>query len=198
MVADADATAAEALPRLIKQCLQDANCRWPDIGRLAATTGPGSFTSIRAGLATVKGLALARGLKVLPMTAFDCLAWFYDAPITVVVAAGRGQRYFQHFDANHDQASDPLLIEGGKMLFDAARVVVASGGIADDLRMHQTDNEFIVSEPINAGMVAIGASRMLAAGVPCLSGHRLLPFYLRPPDARKAAGKSLIDNRVGR
>jgi len=197
VVANQRASAAEALPTLIQACLRDAGCRWSDIARLATTTGPGSFTSLRAALATVKGLALARRLPVLPMTAFECLAWFHGGPLGVVVAAGRGQCYHQSFDVYCVAQSDPVPVDDGHLSSIKGRLLATSGQVADALRMLRPDIELAVSPPICAEMVTESASRMLAGGASCLSGDRILPLYLRPPDARMSAGKSLIVNRAG-
>lgn len=49
--------------------------RQKDIDVFACAVGPGSFTGIRIGVATVKALAYALGKKVLGVTSFDSLAY---------------------------------------------------------------------------------------------------------------------------
>jgi tRNA threonylcarbamoyladenosine biosynthesis protein TsaB len=49
---------AERLPGLIEETLQAAGVSLAGIGRLAACSGPGTFTGVRIGLAFVRGLAL--------------------------------------------------------------------------------------------------------------------------------------------
>src|SRR5262249_56921027 len=50
---------AEALLPLLQRVLQQANFGLSDIDRIAVTTGPGSFTGLRVGIAAARGLALA-------------------------------------------------------------------------------------------------------------------------------------------
>lgn len=60
----------------------------------AAVVGPGSFTGIRIGIATVKGLALATGKRFLAITSFDLIAYnVADENFYAVIDAGRGSYY---------------------------------------------------------------------------------------------------------
>ena len=55
----------DVLPELIAQVLRDAGATPSDVTQLACGVGPGSFTGIRAALASAQGFALRRGLPVL-------------------------------------------------------------------------------------------------------------------------------------
>lgn len=59
----------------IENALAAAKIDKKDIDVFACAVGPGSFTGIRIGVATVKALAYALGKKVLGVTSFDSLAY---------------------------------------------------------------------------------------------------------------------------
>jgi tRNA threonylcarbamoyladenosine biosynthesis protein TsaB len=69
-----------------------------DIELYAATRGPGSFTGVRIGLATVQGLALAMNRPVCAMSTHEAIAG--DASVTIVDDAGRGEFYVSRFGAH--------------------------------------------------------------------------------------------------
>lgn len=65
-----------------------------DITALGVAIGPGSFTSLRVGLALTKGLAFARGIPLIGIPTLDILAHAQpvsDLPLAVAIQAGRGR-----------------------------------------------------------------------------------------------------------
>ncbi len=74
------------------ELLQRTGFKVPDIEALGVAIGPGSFTSLRVGLAFVKGLALARKLPVIGIPSLDILAAaqpLAKMPLAAVLQAGR-------------------------------------------------------------------------------------------------------------
>lgn len=65
---------------------------------LAVTRGPGSFTGVRIGLATMQGLALALGRSVCAMSTHEAVAFGEPGRIAIVDDAGRGESYVSWFD----------------------------------------------------------------------------------------------------
>lgn len=54
--------------RLIGSVLEDSGHTLEDVGLLAVHLGPGSFTGLRVGLATMKGLSFALGIPLIGVT----------------------------------------------------------------------------------------------------------------------------------
>ena len=81
---------APALSRMLSQCGK----KMSDIQALGVAIGPGSFTSLRVGLAFVKGLALSRRLPLLGVPTLDVVAAMVplsDKKLAAVLQAGRGR-----------------------------------------------------------------------------------------------------------
>ena len=65
----------EQLPGQLMAMLDDEGVALHDVDLFAVSIGPGSFTGLRVGIATIQGLALASGKPVVPVSTFDALAW---------------------------------------------------------------------------------------------------------------------------
>ncbi len=75
----------------VEKVMNESGAKLEDMDFFSAVVGPGSFTGIRIGVATVKALCYANSKKILGVTSFDVLA--YNKP--------KG-KYLTVIDANHD------------------------------------------------------------------------------------------------
>ena len=76
-----------------------------DLQALTVALGPGSFTSLRIGLAFIKGLALSLHLPVVGVPTFDYLAYaqpLSEHPLLAILPAGRTRLAIQWYQANND------------------------------------------------------------------------------------------------
>ena len=78
------------------------------IDLFAVTRGPGSFTGVRIGLATIQGLALALGRPVCAMSTHEAIAHGEAGRVAVADDAGRGELYVSLFDGG-DELQPPRL-----------------------------------------------------------------------------------------
>lgn len=69
-----DRSHAERLPGALVEMLAARGLTLADVDAFAVTTGPGSFTGLRIGIATAQGLAMATGARVIPVPTLDAIA----------------------------------------------------------------------------------------------------------------------------
>lgn len=69
-------THSQTLLPIISQVLEEAGVTPPELGGIAVTCGPGSFTGIRIGLATAKGMAQVLGCPLIGIPTLD--AWAHN------------------------------------------------------------------------------------------------------------------------
>ncbi len=94
-------THSESLLVAIEQVLRLSNCNVDDIDLFACSAGPGSFTGVRIGASTVKGLAFGKEKPCAPVSTLSALAYNligFDGIICPVMNARRGQVYNALFE----------------------------------------------------------------------------------------------------
>src|SRR5215470_15860998 len=88
---------AEALMPLIARVMKESGIAFTALDRIAATTGPGSFTGLRVGLSAARGIALAAGKPAVGVTTLTAFA----API--ISESEEPNPVVAAIDARHDQ-----------------------------------------------------------------------------------------------
>jgi tRNA threonylcarbamoyladenosine biosynthesis protein TsaB len=90
----------------IDRVLAAAGVRLGEVGLYAAAVGPGSFTGLRSGLATVKGLALTTRRPAVGVQTLHALAYCVRPAARVVslIPAGRGEVFAQMLSVSAEGA----------------------------------------------------------------------------------------------
>jgi tRNA threonylcarbamoyladenosine biosynthesis protein TsaB len=188
---------AEALLPLVDSAMRQAALPASAIDLVAVTTGPGSFTGIRVGLAAAHGVALGLGAPLIGVSGFDAaVAALGDAarPARVLLVALESRRadlYIQLFDA----ALRPLGAAMAALPDGLAETVQAAVGAA---------LVAITGDAASRAAAALAARRIASiikdGGPPVLGALRVAlrrwrraepagpvrPLYLRPPDVTVA------------
>jgi tRNA threonylcarbamoyladenosine biosynthesis protein TsaB len=102
----------EALMPAVAELLEEQQVARDAIARVVCGAGPGSFTSLRIAGAIAKGLAMALGIPLVPVSSLALLVASLDelAPGRYVAAldALRGEHYVELFDVDADLGFTPL------------------------------------------------------------------------------------------
>jgi tRNA threonylcarbamoyladenosine biosynthesis protein TsaB len=179
---------ARVLPA-IDALLELAGVSLADVGGYAVSVGPGSFTGLRVGVATVKGLAFGDAVPVAPVSTLEALASSAPSPAAPVLAcldARRGEVYA----TARTEGGEVLVPEGvytpealadrlpgSLLLVGCAGEEPVLEGLATRLGV-----PLVTPEPPRAWWVGRLGARLLAAaeGVPASA---LAPRYVRRPEA---------------
>ena len=146
------------------------------IDLFGVTRGPGSFTGVRIGLATVQGLALALGRPVCAMSTHEAAAHGEHGRVVVLDDAGRGERYLSIFEDGVETVAPRLAGPA-----EAAEVASGAATIIHLAELQQRDN------------VALRCARRAGEIERSGGGARyrdVTPIYVRLAEADVKLGKS--------
>ncbi|MBR6412574.1 MAG: tRNA (adenosine(37)-N6)-threonylcarbamoyltransferase complex dimerization subunit type 1 TsaB [Alphaproteobacteria bacterium] len=87
----------EALIPMIQEVLKKAKRDFKKVTKVAVAVGPGSFTGVRIGLATARGIGLALNIPVAGITSFEAAALETKGKVLVVLDTKRGDFFTQTF-----------------------------------------------------------------------------------------------------
>ncbi len=181
---------------LIQGALSAARMAAAEIDGFGVTIGPGSFTGLRIGLGVIKGLAFAHGRPAVGISSLEALAHPYSGwpgLVCPLLDARRGEVYFNHFGGGSGEygprgsdavgpveaalagVAEPCLFVGDGARLYRERIVAGAGAWA---RFTEGGLELIRASSV----ATLACSRL--ARVPSGDAGRLVPRYVRRPDAR--------------
>ena len=192
-------TQSELVLPMAEALLSQLKMSFADVELYAVTVGPGSFTGVRIGVSTVKGLAFGRDIPCAPVSTLEALAENAAGLTGLIVPcmdARRGQFYTATFAATAEGIS--------RMTPDRA---ISAEELAEELRSYEGDiyitgdgydvaHKLLTSLGVklavtpyllrlqNAVSIARVAEKMYAQGL-SVSERELAPSYLRLPQAER-------------
>ena len=107
---------AEALAPMVQDTMELAGVAFKDLARIAVTTGPGTFTGVRIGLAMARGLGVALNIPITginSLAAIACNETASDLPIVVAVDARASEIYFASYDQSGHEMTAPAIVALG-------------------------------------------------------------------------------------
>ncbi|NLW17087.1 MAG: tRNA (adenosine(37)-N6)-threonylcarbamoyltransferase complex dimerization subunit type 1 TsaB [Firmicutes bacterium] len=191
-------THSERLLPMIDQALRMAEVELPSVDCIAVSAGPGSFTGLRIGLATAKGLAHAHQISLYAVSTLEALAW--QQPVGLVVPlldARREQVYAAIYERREDGFSTLMppaalalsellaspLLQQGPVRF------VGEGATIYQEQILKSHSQALFANPLHnwprASSLALAA---FAVGRQPVTVEDLRPAYIRASQAEQRLG----------
>jgi tRNA threonylcarbamoyladenosine biosynthesis protein TsaB len=194
-VLNVEVTHSERLLPAIDRALGEARVSLEDLGGIAVSIGPGSFTGLRIGLSTAKGLVYATGLSLVGVPTLEAMAWTLPTArwqICPVLDARKQEIYTALF--RHDATGVHRIMEDAAMAPEALCRLIRNPTLflGDGMKTYgalfrERLGERMLLPPMAsrgarpACVAELGRERLLRGehDVP----ETLVPRYLRPSEA---------------
>jgi tRNA threonylcarbamoyl adenosine modification protein YeaZ len=191
---------AERLIGVIETALQRAGITYKDVDRIGVAIGPGSFTGVRVGVATARGLALALsvpavGINTLEALAAEARAKFSERPILAAVDGRRGDLYCAAYAPDGAVLVTPATLSVAEAVALADRHEAAVAGNGADAILSAAGGKPPFDTGLRVATADIAFYARLAAAKQA-TGEKPKPLYLRGADAKPQSGFALV--RAGR
>ncbi|MDN5929325.1 MAG: tRNA (adenosine(37)-N6)-threonylcarbamoyltransferase complex dimerization subunit type 1 TsaB [Hyphomicrobiales bacterium] len=186
---------AERLIGVIESALGQAGITYNDLDRIGVAVGPGSFTGVRVGVATARGLALAlsipaTGVNTLEALAAEARTGFPGRPILAVIDGRRGDIYCAAYAPDGAVLSVPAAVSVADAVSLARRHDAALAGNGADAILAATDDNAPFDTGLRGATADIGVYARLATGREA-TNEKPKPLYLRGADAKPQSGFAL-------
>ncbi len=188
---------AERLVPMIQQVLADANLKLNALAGVAVASGPGSFTGLRIGMATAKGICLASGIPLVTVSTLAALAFGrldLDLPVCAMLDARRDQIYAGVYRKDADKTN--CLVEDMAIRIDELlsmipnqAIIVGQGAQVHHHRILEKmgeDTKFFFDPPGGGNVAALGCARVALRDFAELESVE--PRYLRASQAERTRG----------
>lgn len=177
---DTGLTHSQTLLPMTEELMAHCGLAVSDLDLIAVAAGPGSFTGLRIGVATAKGLAWAAELPCAGCSTLEAMAWSlagFDGELCTAMDARRHQIYNARFRA-----------ENGRLIRLTEDRAISLEDLAEELKETKT------AQIVLGDGAALCYNALTAAGIPA----RLAPPNLRQQTAWGVARLGLELARAGR
>ena len=158
----------EALIPMIQGIFKSAKVDFQNLSKVAVSIGPGSFTGVRIGLATARGIGLALDIPVIGVTSFEAAAYGTKEKVLVVLDSKREDFFTQTF-LNGEPTEEPRIRSEEEILKLNPPAVIGSGVL------HLSKSHIPVIRSTHEPAVAVGLCSFQKE-------HAPEPLYLRDAD----------------
>lgn len=201
-------THSQTLLPLIDDTLRNAKMTIDKIDRLVVCAGPGSFTGVRIGVSTIKGIAFTNDIPCVGVSTLDAIAetaGCFNGIICAVMDARCNQVYNALFRA--ENGSIERLCEDRALSIDELtnelkslndKILLAGDGAELCYnKMNDTLPVFLASDNIRfqSGYGAAIASMREYYADKCVKSNDLTPIYLRLPQAERELNQRLAQQK---
>jgi tRNA threonylcarbamoyladenosine biosynthesis protein TsaB len=198
---DVAVTHSERLMAAVDRLVADCGLSPHDLDGLAVSIGPGSFTGLRVGIATVKGLGLALDLPIAAVPTLDALAGrlpFADAPVCPILDARKKEVYLSLYrwrESGMAREWDYLALppELAAARLEAPVILLGDGIEACRPWLERLGAGVRVApaaQRLPSAAVVAGLGRAALAAGAGVDAETLAPLYLRPSEAELKARRS--------
>lgn len=198
-------THSRTLMPMVQSLLANADLTLRQMDGIAVAAGPGSFTGIRIGVSTAKGLAFSENLPVCAVSTLEAMAQGVrqmDGLILCAMDARRQQIYNAVFEAHNgkltrltpDRAIPLMTLCDEIKNIDKRKIVVGDGAnlcyttlLSQNIEAGLAPPHLVMQNAIGVGQVA---QKQMEAGL-ALSAQDLAPVYLRISQAERERNERL-------
>jgi tRNA threonylcarbamoyladenosine biosynthesis protein TsaB len=188
---------AERIFDVVRTVMGRAGVERADLTALSCDIGPGSFTGVRVGVASAKGMALALGVPLYPVGSLEAMAaaaFERAAPgvelVTALLDAKRGEMFVAIYARDGSENQQPVHVPAPEALTQLGSLVDQPtlrfcGRAAEVLGVTvESRIDAVACELPDASWIArLGAQQLAAGAAPDLAA--IEPAYLRAPDAKR-------------
>lgn len=193
-------THSQTLMPMTESLLKNANIKIDDIDVFAVNAGPGSFTGVRIGVASIKGMTFTSNKPCASVSTLEAMAWgmpYFSGIVCAVMDARCAQVYSALFRLENgsvrrlcdDRAISIQELSDELAQYKDETVYLAGDGAELCFKefSEQHPNVYLTPENVrfqHAYGTAKAAERLISEGKLCTSDE-LMPIYLRVPQAER-------------